>query len=197
VLSCPSAGNCAAGGEYKDGKGHAQAYLEAQQGGHWKNATEARGTGTLNTGGGAEVTAIDCPSSGNCTAGGYYNNGTRLELFLSAERKGTWGKAATMPGIVRHHKGSSTQLYSLSCASSGNCAGGGYYENAAFKEIAFVITKSGGHWYSLREVPGIGTLSASDSGVDQLSCPATGHCTGVGYGSTSTHAGRAFSTSRS
>jgi hypothetical protein len=197
VLSCSSAGNCAAGGDYKDANGHSQAYLETQRSGHWKNATEARGTGALNTGGGAEVTAVDCTSSGNCTAGGHYNNGTRSQLFLSTESKGTWGKAAALPGISSHNKGSTSQFYTVACASSGNCAGGGYYENSSFKEIAFVITKSGGHWYSLKKVPGIGTLSAGDSGVNQLSCPAKGHCTGVGYGSTSTHAGLAFYTSRS
>jgi hypothetical protein len=197
VLSCSSAGNCAAGGDYRDGHGHGQAFLATQKNGHWKNATQARGTGKLNVGGGADLTAVSCPSSGNCTAGGFYTNSSRLELFLITEHKGSWGTAMTMPGIASHHQGSSTQLYSLACTSSGNCAGGGYYENAAFKEIAFVITKSGGHWYSLKKVPGIGSLSASDSGINQLSCPATGHCTGVGYGSTSTHTGLAIYTSRS
>jgi hypothetical protein len=98
-----------------------------------------------------------------------------------------------MPGILSHNKGSSTQVYSLSCTSAGNCSAAGYYENAAFREFAFVITESGGRWGSVTEVPGIGSVSpGGDSGVSQLSCPSAGHCVGVGYASSAAHEDQAF-----
>jgi hypothetical protein len=198
VLSCGAAGNCAAGGLYRDAKGHQQAFLAVQKNGSWGKAGKARGTGTLNTGGDAQVTALSCPSAGNCVAGGIYNGGSvHFKLFLITEHDGTWGKAATMPGISSHNKGTSTQVYTLSCSSAGNCSAGGYYENAAFREFAFVITESGGHWGSLEEVPGIASKSpGGDSGVNQLSCPSSGHCTGVGYGHGGAHFSVAFSVAR-
>ncbi len=189
ALSCGSPGNCAAGGSYRDAAGHTQAFLVTQKNSHWNKTAEARGTGALNAGGGAQVTTISCPSAGNCSVGGSYaRTSGHLQLFLISESKGSWGKATVLPGILSHNKGSSTQIYSVSCSSAGNCSAGGYYENAAFREFAYVITESGGHWGSVTEVPGIGGVSpGGDSGVSQVSCPSAGHCVGVGYGSSAAH----------
>jgi hypothetical protein len=194
ALSCGSPGNCVAGGSYHDAAGSMQAFLAAQSNGHWNKAAQARGTGALNAGGAAQVTTISCASAGNCSAGGFYaRTSGHLQLFLTTERKGSWGKATVLPGILSHNKGTSTQIYSLSCASAGNCSAGGYYENAAFREFAFVITESGGHWGSVTQVPGIGGVSpGGDSGVSQLSCPSAGYCVGVGYATGAAHQGQAF-----
>jgi hypothetical protein len=194
VLSCGSAGNCVVGSSYRDASGQNQAFLATQKNDHWNQAAEVRGSGALNSGGNAQVTAIKCPSAGNCVAGGLYlGTTTHYRLFLITERNGTWGSAAPMPGIRTHNLGASTQLYSISCNSVGNCSAGGYYENAAFREFAFVITESGGHWGTVTEVPGIGTLSpGGDSGIDQLSCPSSGGCVGVGYGTSTAGKNQAF-----
>ncbi len=198
VLSCSSAGYCVAGGSYTTSKGHEQAFLATQQNGHWRSAAEARGTGALNKGGMAEVTALSCPSAGNCAAGGNYTRSIdHGQLFLITEHQGRWSTARAMPGILSHNKGSTSQVYSLSCSSAGNCSAGGYYENKSFREFAFVITESGGHWSSLREVPGLSTVSpGGDSGINQVKCPSAGHCTGVGYATTKSLSGRAFYVTR-
>jgi hypothetical protein len=194
TMSCASPGNCVTGGSYRDAASHTQAFLAAQKNGHWNKAAQARGTGALNAGGSAQVTAMSCPSAGNCAAAGVYEATTdHFGLFVITERNGSWGQAAVLPGILSHNKGSSTQVYSLACTSVGNCSAGGYYENAAFREFAFVITESGGRWGSVIEVPGLASLSpGGDSGVTQLSCPAAGHCVGVGYGSSAAHMDEAF-----
>ena len=198
ALSCGSAGNCTAGGYYRDAKDHQQAFLATQKNGKWNKAAEARGTGAMNVGGSAQVNAVSCPAAGDCSAGGYYERSSNhLQLFLISEHKGTWGKAIVMPGILSHNKGSSTQIFSLSCSSAGNCSAGGYFENATFREFAFVSTESGGHWGAVIEVPGISVLSAGgDSQVVQLSCPATGHCVGVGDGTGAAHKGEAIDVTR-
>jgi hypothetical protein len=184
ALACGSPGNCVVGGSYRDAKGHTQAFVAAQSKGSWQKAAELRGTGALNAGGSAQVTAVSCPSAGNCSAGGFYTvAGGHLELFVAAERAGTWGKAIALPGLVSHNPGGGGQLYSLSCASAGNCSAGGYYLNAAFREFAFVDTEEAGHWGSVTEVPGLSKVSGGgDSGLSQLSCPAVSYCVGVGYG---------------
>jgi hypothetical protein len=194
ALSCGSPGNCAAGGSYGDAKGHVQAFLATQKNGHWDKAAEVRGASALNVGGDAEVTAISCPSAGDCAAGGYYTGARNSpELFLSSEHGGTWGKAIAMPGIVRRSQGGNPQVFSLSCSSAGNCSAGGYYENTAQRDFAFVITESGGHWGTVTEVPGISGVSPDGgSWLSQLSCPSAGHCVGVGHGSAVASGGQAF-----
>lgn len=198
ALSCGSAGNCAAGGSYRDAASHGQAFLVTQSNGHWNKAAEVPGTGALNVGGSAQVTTISCSSAGNCAAGGFYVTSGPLELFVITQSKSRWGKATVLPGILSHNKGSSAQLYSLSCTSAGNCSAGGYYENAAFREFAFVSTESGGHWGSVTELPGLAGVSpGGDSGVSQVSCPSAGHCVGVGYATSAAHHGQAFYIRRS
>ena len=73
-LSCASAGNCSAGGTYKDSSGHQQAFVVSQVGGTWGKAKEVPGTATLNTGGNAAINAVSCASAGNCSAGGQYTD---------------------------------------------------------------------------------------------------------------------------
>ena len=69
-MSCPSAGNCAAGGYYTDAHGNRQAFVITEKKGTWGNAFER--AGTLNIGGYAQVNAISCASAGNCVAAGQF-----------------------------------------------------------------------------------------------------------------------------
>ena len=73
-VSCATAGNCAAGGNYKDGSGHYQAFVVAETHGSWGRMIEVPGSATLNSGGSARVLSVSCATSGNCTAGGYYTD---------------------------------------------------------------------------------------------------------------------------
>jgi hypothetical protein len=197
-LSCSSAGNCVAGGYYRDSHGYSQAFLDVQKGGKWANAFEVPGTAGLNVGHNGQVTAISCPSAGNCAVGGYYtNSASHGELFLISESKGKWGKAKEIPGLAAVTKGSTAQIYSISCSSAGNCSGGGYGETSTFREIAFVVSESGGHWGSAMLVPGSGSVSSGgDSGLNQISCRSTAHCTAVGYGENSSHHGVGWAATR-
>jgi hypothetical protein len=43
-VSCGSAGNCSAGGTYRDSSGHYQALVDSQFGGGWSQAEEVPGT---------------------------------------------------------------------------------------------------------------------------------------------------------
>ena len=72
-VSCRSAGNCSAGGDYTDSTGHRQVFVVSQVNGTWGKAIEVPGTATLNTSR-AEIKSVSCGSAGNCSAGGYYTD---------------------------------------------------------------------------------------------------------------------------
>jgi hypothetical protein len=63
--------------------------------------------------------------------------------LLINRSKGSWGKAKEIRGLAALTKGSTAQIYSISCSSAGNCSGDGYGENSSFPENAFVVTPSG------------------------------------------------------
>ena len=59
-VSCAPAGNCTAGGSYRDRSGHFQAFVVNEVGGVWRTAQEVPGTAALNSGlvHGAEVLSV-------------------------------------------------------------------------------------------------------------------------------------------
>ena len=71
-MSCKTARNCAAGGTYRDGSGHQQAFVLSEKNGSWGKAIEVPGSAALNTGGSAQVMSVSCTSAGYCVAAGYY-----------------------------------------------------------------------------------------------------------------------------
>jgi hypothetical protein len=69
-VSCPSAGNCVAGGQYRGGAGDAEAFVAAEVNGVWYNAIKVAATATLSAGRNAQVNSVSCPPAGNCVAAG-------------------------------------------------------------------------------------------------------------------------------
>jgi hypothetical protein len=80
TVSCPSAGDCSAGGSYAhNSASNQQAFVVNETKGTWGTAEEVPGTAALNVGGGAQITSVSCVSAGNCGAAGYYSGGKGKE----------------------------------------------------------------------------------------------------------------------
>jgi len=99
-VSCASAGNCAVVGPYTDSRGHQQAFVATETKGRWGKAVEVPGLTALNTGGGATLTSVSCPSAGNCASGGSYATRSRDLAFVVTEVSGHWGKAVQVAGLA-------------------------------------------------------------------------------------------------
>jgi len=141
-VSCASAGNCSAGGYYEDASYHHQAFVVSQVNGTWGNALEVPGTSTLNTDGDAHINSVSCASPGNCSAGGYYRDGSNnLQAFIVSQLSGTWNTAIQVPGTAALNVGGDAQVYSISCASAGNCSVAGYYRDSNFAWQALVASE--------------------------------------------------------
>ena len=128
-VSCPSAGNCVAGGSYVDNSFNYQAFVANEVNGFWGSAQMV--AGTLNTGGGAAVNSVSCSSDGNCEAGGAYAANSLLQSFSVTESAGTWGSASSVPGLSSLTTGvnQGSQLNAVSCPTNGTCAAGGVVGN--------------------------------------------------------------------
>src|ERR1022692_3791839 len=127
-VSCASAGHCSAGGYYTDGSAHQQAFVVVEKHGTWGAAEEVPGTAALNTGGRAAILSVSCASARNCSAGGYYTDGSaHQQAFVVVEKHGTWGAAEEVPGTAALNTGGRAAILSVSCASARNCSAGGYY----------------------------------------------------------------------
>src|SRR6266702_4688993 len=187
-VSCASAGNCSAGGYYKDGSWHTQAFVVSQVNGTWHTAREVPGTAALNQGGGAGVNSVSCGSAGNCTAGGWYADGSgHQQVFVVSQVNGTWHTAIEVPGTASLNQGGSAWIYSVSCASAGNCSAGGSYFAGYWH--AFVASEVNGTWHTAIEVPGTAALNTGKIAyLTSVSCASAGNCSaGGGYTDSSGH----------
>jgi hypothetical protein len=181
AMSCPTSGNCAAGGFYGAASGGIQAFVVNETGGVWGNAIEVPGIAALNTGGDAQITSMSCSSPGNCAAGGSYTGSFESsQAFVVDETGGVWGQAIEVPGTATLNQGGTGQVNSVSCApgAAGNCSAAGHYSDSAGNFQAFVADEAGGVWGQAIEVPGTAALNTGAlASADQMSCPAAGNCT--------------------
>ncbi len=86
-VSCPSAGNCAAAGQYTDSSGHTQALLLTEASGVWATGVEAPLPSNADTDHpDAAAESVSCASAANCAAVGDYNDSSfnTQGLLLSA-----------------------------------------------------------------------------------------------------------------
>jgi hypothetical protein len=182
-LSCTSAGNCSAGGQYEDGSSHSQAFVVNETKGTWGPAEEVPGTAALNAGGQAGIDSVSCASAGHCSAGGSYASsylGSGIyayQAFVVNEINGTWGTAEEVPRTAFLNKGGGAVAESVSCSSAGNCSAGGFYRDGSNNREAFIVNESNGIWDPAEEVPGISSLNqGGDAGISSMSCVPAGDC---------------------
>ena len=100
---------------------------------------------------------------------------------LAAARASTWGAAIEVPGLGSVDQGGQAQVASVSCASAGNCTGGGFYADGSRHGHAFVVGETNGIWAKAIDVPGSGALDAGGSAdVTSVSCATVGNCAAIG-----------------
>ncbi len=130
-VSCASAGNCAVTGYYKAGAG-VQGFVVNQTGGTWGSAISIPALSGLNTAGNAGGSSVSCASAGNCAVTGSYADCAGCgQGFVVNQTGGTWGSAIAIPALIGLNTGGSALGTSVSCASAGNCAVTGFYNNGA------------------------------------------------------------------
>lgn len=181
-VSCPSAGNCLAGGYYQDKSHGRHALVASEQSGRWGRGIELPGTAKLNTGGLAVVASVSCPSAGNCTADGTFGtNAKKDEVFMVGEVAGRWGQVHTVPGFIATNAQDGPEKNSLACASPGNCVAGGYYRATNGALQAFVADETNGQWGNRVLLTGAGLRASRSALIEAVACPSAGNCSASGY----------------
>jgi D-alanine-D-alanine ligase-like ATP-grasp enzyme len=194
-VSCASAGNCLAGGNYTDKAGRQLPFLASEVNGTWGAAREVPGIAALDLGPYAQVTTVSCGAAGNCSAGGTYDRSGHAHVFVVNEAGGTWGTAKQVPGVAKLAAGGPAFLNSISCSSAGNCSAGGQYSEGPSEVIlqAFVVSEVNGTWGTAEEVPGTAALNQGGfAEVNSVSCAPGGNCSAGGTYLDSSGSAQAF-----
>ena len=120
-VTCTSSSNCWAVGD--DGNGGNQKTLTVQYNGtSWSIVTSANVASTNNY-----LNSLTCTSSSNCWAVGYVTNGTgNVDQTLAEQYNGTSWSVVTTANVTTSE---ANLLNAITCTSSSNCWGVGYYCN--------------------------------------------------------------------
>jgi alpha-tubulin suppressor-like RCC1 family protein len=196
ALSCPSAGNCAAVGDYEDTSGYEYGLIETLASGAW---TATGAPEPANAGSDADDTqyaslnAISCASASSCTAVGSYDDTNRYSYgLIDTLSSGNWvATKAPEP----HNAGTDadeTQNASLelvSCTASTTCHAVGNYDDTTGARHGLIETLSGTTWTDIvapepaNAGPAIRAelqaLAKASSGGEGLWCGGAGSCTYV------------------
>ena len=191
-ITCSAPGFCEAGGNYvtkltaTSGFGHAFVVQESK--GIWGRARTFDTSGlSASANGASSLDALDCPSAGNCVAGGDYGSPEGSVPFIAVQRNGTWGKPELIPGmaaLLGTAKNVVAGPRAISCTDSADCTVVGNYPSHG-KMNAFIATETGGVWTDAAALPGLASLQSSSgkryTDVDGIACDAGGgNCTVAG-----------------
>jgi Bacterial Ig-like domain (group 3) len=173
-VACPSAGDCAAGGNYTTYLSAAGgAFTVGELNGTWGAAHLLPGQGALPGGQYTDINAVSCASAGNCAAAG--NAGT--EAFVADETSGSWGALREVPGTA----GYDDDATSVSCVLAGPCTADGFYTpSSGGLEVPFVVTRTNGTWGKAVPVPVPSTNATAHGVLAVISCVSAGNCAAGG-----------------
>ena len=128
-ISCPSVGNCATGGQYRDATGTYQGFVINEVSGVWAAATRVVLPAGASAGHNGGVVALACASAGTCRAGAAYldAHGNYQALTLS-EVGNVWGagQRVSLPGDATS-VGVDGGVYAMTCTAQNHCTGVGSY----------------------------------------------------------------------
>jgi hypothetical protein len=185
ALSCPSAGNCSAGGAFDDAAGNVQGLLLSEVKGIWKTPIKLLAPAGADKDPGLTINALSCGSAGNCAAvGSYYDTHGNLQSLVANEVGGAWKKAeeVALPGT--HPNVQLSEIHSVDCWSPGNCSAiGSYLDDAqpTGRAEGLEVNEVKGVWARAQEtkVPANANVNPYVA-INQVTCPHSGDCVAVG-----------------
>jgi hypothetical protein len=204
LLSCPSAGNCTAVGNYTEPSRNGwQGFVVSETAGTWSAAIvpslPANASPNQER---MEIGGLSCTSVGDCTVmGNYTDRSGDLDGFLWTEAASVWGtaveetlpaNAAADPLVERYAEGG------LSCPSAGNCTAVSDYTDSSGDNEGLILSETSGTWGAGVEaaVPA-GVRSGTDANLHEVQCPSAGNCTAFGVFTNSEEHDREFLTENS
>jgi hypothetical protein len=170
-VSCTTSTVCMAVGYDSNSAGVYFSFTETWNGTEWKIQSTPEPTGVLNS----LLSEVSCTSSTECTAVGWYENSSGVEVPW-ADR---WnGKEWAVQSVPAPSEAKATNPFAVSCASSTACTMVGFYETSTDAHVPFAENWNGTTW-SVKSMPN--PTEGTGIRMEGVSCTASTECTAVGY----------------
>ncbi|MFL5830956.1 MAG: hypothetical protein ACJ76X_13660, partial [Solirubrobacteraceae bacterium] len=183
-VSCASAGNCTAVGDYEDSSGHEQGLLLQETAGSWATGVEATPPANAGSNPLSSFSSVSCPSAGNCTAvGNYRDSSGKTQGEQLTESAGTWSTVVetTLPADASTGN-PQVSLSSVFCAVAGTCAAVGSYVDGSGNQQGLLLSEVAGVWAAGVKALLPSGAATTNQFVDpaSVSCASAIHCAAVG-----------------
>lgn len=183
-ISCAAASDCSAVGRVNvpfESSGAVEGIAVTETDGRWGAVQAIPGLTKLNTGGYVQISSISCGAVGDCSAGGWYRNGSANVAFVVSQSDGTWGTAERVTGVTSLASTTGSDITGVSCPSAGACTAVGDYTGTG-TQSAFVVSETGGAWGPAQAVPGLASLNSGGTvaSATLISCATAGNCSAAG-----------------
>jgi hypothetical protein len=164
-VSCTSATNCTAVGQYTVGPDESLPLAENWNGSHWSGQTVPGPAGSTFS----FLNSVACPSATSCTAVGFSVNSANDYQDLAEQ----WDGSSWSVQAVSNPAGQpDAALYGVACSSATSCTAVGVTNS-----LAVAAQWNGTAWSVQTITPPAGQSSAR---LDAISCPSAANCTAVG-----------------
>lgn len=169
-VTCISASNCWAVGEYYDNvSGNYKTLIEQWNGSAWSVVTSPNANATEDN----ELYGVTCLSASDCWAVGEYSNGTADQTLVEHWNGASWA-------IVTSANTSATQenyIRAVTCISASDCWAVGDYEPTGATQTLIE------HWNgtSWAIIPSANTSSTQNNDLYGVTCVSASNCQAVGY----------------
>lgn len=202
-LSCGALGNCAAVGSYNDRGGNVQSFVANEVRGKWSTAKKVTlPANALKSGQNALFRSVSCPSLGNCSAVGDYQDNNQVTSrtvgFVMNEMHGTWQRALEITTASTPNINPFITMNQIACASSENCVAVGSFIDSNDVTQGLVVSEVRGAWSRGLSLPLPANASTyAGASVSEVACVKRSTCTVLGTYNASTGAVDAMSASES
>ena len=180
-VSCASARNCTAVGEYNDTSGNEQGLLLTESlrhvgGSEGETAERRRGQPVHRAH--LAVLRLGGQLHGRRVLRGHLHARSRPADHPELRRVGNGVKATLPAGAAKDPEAG---IQSVSCASAGNCTAVGGYNDTSGHGQAVLLTETSGRWTaSVKALPPTGAAANPNGEMDSVSCPSVGNCAAIG-----------------
>lgn len=182
TVSCATAGNCAAVGDYVDNGYRQQGLMINLRRGAWRPGV--RTSPPPGAAGNPEITlnSIACAAAGDCTAvGSYLNSAGSPAALVVSETNWSWSQAQSVSLPTGATASGASSLTAVSCPTVGYCSAVGWYTDSSGGIQGLLLTQTAGHWATASEavLPG-GAAAQPNVSLSAIDCYSAGNCSATG-----------------
>ncbi len=171
AVSCSSGTACTAAGAYQNHSGLWVTLAERWNGRKWVIQSSPNPSGAEDS----FLYGVSCSSRTACTAAGYYQNSSGVDLTLAEH----WnGKKWVIQSTPNPSGAETSEFAAVSCSSGTACTAAGYYKNSSGVDVTLAEYWNGKKWVIQSTPNPSGAETSELAGVSRVSGKAI---TAVGY----------------